>query len=348
MGKLPNLYALRFFLALSVVVFHIPSTSYQLGLPYFNGLPILNRGLVAVNFFFTLSGFLIIRNLYLKYEKDGKINIAGFYLRRILRLWPVYYLVLAVGLLLYLLVIPALGIAYETDYSALELTAHYVFFAPNVFAMEHKVGGILNVLWSVGVEEQFYMGFPLLLLVFGKRTKLLLMGLLLLFLGLLFFHPEFYKYRNFYFYFAAGGLLALLGEGGKLSFLRFRLINATVLLLFVLTFFTDWLLPRTDFAQYHLFNLVVSGMLITTVAYYPLFDLDRSPLRYLGEISYGIYMYHMLVVTLFLYAVKFLKLDMVIPHTLLIILSNLTIIAITLLISHLSYQYFERRFYKKS
>lgn len=74
--ELPNLYALRLFLALLVVIFHIPISSSTLDFPSYNGLAIFNKGNLAVIYFFTLSGFLIIRLLYLEIKNTSTINVA--------------------------------------------------------------------------------------------------------------------------------------------------------------------------------------------------------------------------------------------------------------------------------
>ena len=346
MRALPNLYSLRFFLAMTVVLFHIPITSYNIGVPYFNEFPLFNKGLIAVNFFFSLSGFLIIRNFYLNYKNNNKIEIMAFYSRRIRRLLPVYFLVLILGIILYHLILPILGIEYRTNYNLLDLCLYYVFLFPNVFNFHFKVGGILNILWSVGVEEQFYLLFPLLFLLFRKNIKTVLLVLLAVFLGFVFFYSAFYCYRNFYFYFVLGGMAAVLAEEGKLNFLRYRIINYGILIVFILNFFTDWFIFNNHFISSHLFHLVISNLFIVSIAYFPLFQFDRLKINYFGQISYGIYMYHMFIVTIYLYAVKFFKLDELMDDTLLIIINNCVIIALTLFVAHLSYTYFERLFYK--
>ena len=66
MAKLPNLNVLRFFLAMVVMLGHVSKTSKTLGLPSLPDIPLLQKGNLAVYFFFSLSGFLIIRQLYLE------------------------------------------------------------------------------------------------------------------------------------------------------------------------------------------------------------------------------------------------------------------------------------------
>jgi peptidoglycan/LPS O-acetylase OafA/YrhL len=85
MARLPNLNILRFFLAMVVMLGHIASTSNNLGLPYLPDVPILLKTNLAVYFFFTLSGFLIIRLLFLESRK-GWLNLFNFYKRRMFRI----------------------------------------------------------------------------------------------------------------------------------------------------------------------------------------------------------------------------------------------------------------------
>lgn len=346
MNKLPNLYFLRFFLALIVVIYHLPITSQNIGLPYFNDQPIFHKGGVAVYYFFSLSGFLIIRNLYIEYVKNGNINLKKFFARRISRLWPVYYLVIILGLLIYHILIPALGVNYQTDYNVKELIMYYIFFLPNVFNDMHKVGGILNITWSIGIEEQFYLLFPIIFLVFRKKIKLALGILLFLLVGMLFIYKEFYVFENFYFYFILGGLFAILAEEGKLTVFNNKILSILFILLFLASFFTN-IFAFHDMKLTHLANLIISNCLIVSLAYYPFITLDKLKLNYLGEISYGIYMYHMIIITFYLYAIKQFNIDKYFNNNILILINNVVVICITMFVSHLSYKYFETLFYKK-
>ncbi|MBY8962424.1 acyltransferase [Flavobacterium sp. D11R37] len=346
MHKLPNLYFLRFFLAITVVIYHLPITSRRIGVPEFDDISFIHKGGVAVFYFFSLSGFLIIRNLYLEYKRTETIDLKKFFGRRIGRLWPVYYLVIVLGLFIQQVLIPLLGVGYQLDYSVKELLLYYVFFLPNVFNDMHKVGGILNITWSIGIEEQFYLLFPLIFLIFRKNIKLALSILLVILISILFVYKAFYRYENFYFYFILAGLFAILAEEGKLNFMKSKLLRIVLIVLFLASFFTDIFVFR-DVRYTHMANLIISNLLIVSLAYYPIIVLDKLKLNYLGEISYGIYMYHMIVTTFYLYAVKQFNLAKYFGEGLLIVINNIIIIAVTLFVSHLSYRYFETLFYKK-
>lgn len=346
MKNLPNLYPLRFLLSVIVVIYHLPLISKGLHIPYFSSSPIFYRGTLAVFYFFTLSGFLILRLIFIELEKTNDFNFKKFYLRRIARLYPVYYIVLFVGIFLYHYLLPKLGIPFSIDYTLSDLILNYVFIIPNVFKYYHEeVGGILIILWSIGVEEQFYLFIPLFLYLVRKRILLgiaLLLGLLLL---LLLLFPGIYKYDNLYFYFIFGGLLSILGVKKKILFFENKYFHLIVYVLFVLSFTTD-LLNFENFALASCFHLLVSGSLISLITDYPKFIIKNKTIDYLGKISYGIYMYHMIIITATLFFVNKFKVYNHLNDRLFIILLNLFVIGSTIIVAHFSFKYFESLFYK--
>src|SRR5215831_2717119 len=96
-----NLDGLRFFAAMFVALGHIEVIKSRFGLASFsNSSFLMNIGPIAVTFFFVLSGFLIAYLLMLEQQKNQssgkKINITIFYKNRILRIWPLYYILVLV------------------------------------------------------------------------------------------------------------------------------------------------------------------------------------------------------------------------------------------------------------
>jgi len=220
LNRLPNLDPLRFLLASFVLIFHIPQLSENQGLPSFDALPLFQRGTEAVYMFFTLSGFLIIRLIYIS-KRRGNFSVRNFYMRRMLRIFPLYYLIVAFGFLFYQVVLPYINIPFENNYILTDGILLTVFFFPNVFASLYHPGGILELLWSIGIEEQFYLFIaPLLYLVHRSRVLLVLAGLLISYFGL--YHLEYFwflkKFSFVYFFLFFGGVIAILEEEKKLDF----------------------------------------------------------------------------------------------------------------------------------
>src|SRR5262249_39930843 len=93
----PGLNALRFIGALAVFLFHVEQGKQSAGFPSILDIPHLNLvwwslGDLGVRFFFVLSGFLITFLLLREYQSTGKMGVRRFYIRRALRIWPVYFL----------------------------------------------------------------------------------------------------------------------------------------------------------------------------------------------------------------------------------------------------------------
>jgi peptidoglycan/LPS O-acetylase OafA/YrhL len=128
-----------------------------------------NYGIWGVDLFFVLSGFLITGLLY--DSKTSAHYFRDFYVRRTLRIFPLYYAVLA----LLFIVLPALGTPYPTGLA--ESARHQMWlwlYASNVYLAIHRAWALPYVghFWSLAVEEQFYLLWPVVILSFGRRSLL--------------------------------------------------------------------------------------------------------------------------------------------------------------------------------
>lgn len=125
----------------------------------FEGLPLLQRGLLGVDMFFVISGFLITTLLLRERERRGKISLRRFFARRSLRIFPLYYGILAVLSLLFWLVLPEARMA-EPFFEELPWHATYTsnFMKGSTF---------LALTWSLAAEEQFYVAWAPLLKYLG-------------------------------------------------------------------------------------------------------------------------------------------------------------------------------------
>jgi peptidoglycan/LPS O-acetylase OafA/YrhL len=166
----PNLDGLRFLAFFSVFLYHsfytaeagvTGSALYQV--PY----QLTRSGYLGVNFFFALSGFLITYLLLAEKELNGRIAIGAFYLRRVLRIWPLYFVVVFIGFV----VMPMLK-AHFGQHSTVETAqpGYFMLFLANFNDIYHGCQTpTLTLLWSVSVEEQFYLIWPLLIAVVPAR-----------------------------------------------------------------------------------------------------------------------------------------------------------------------------------
>jgi peptidoglycan/LPS O-acetylase OafA/YrhL len=345
--QLPNIGVLRGFLAITVVLLHVPLMTKNIGLPAFNDWPILQKGYNAVWVFFSLSGFLIINLLYKEKVKNGQINVLQFYKRRILRIYPVYYFVLIFGLLYYHYLLPTLGVPFETNYSILEALIWCVGFLPNVFFSLFDPGGILSVLWSIGIEEQFYLIIaPISKFIRSKRFTIVL-ALFTVAYFLCYFIPEFEflrRYRFMFFYFSMGGLIAILNQQKKIDFLIFHSGLKFVLYgLFVLYFITNLLDFENEMLK-HLVGLILFPLFILNISEEKRLIISNRFLNYLGEISYGIYMYHMIALNVVIFLALEFKLATALDPLLTILILNFSTLVLTVFFAHLSYYFIEKKF----
>lgn len=154
------------FLCIAAVVWHHSPLSVQ----YMQAWPIAGRGFLGVDFFFVLSGYLITTLLLREEQANGRFSLTGFYWRRILRIVPVYFFVVTMVGLYYVVVKGAPQMAGLWPY-------YYLFLAD--FLKDHIP--LLSPTWSLAVEEQYYMIWPIMLMLLPRRAVVpVLLGLIVL------------------------------------------------------------------------------------------------------------------------------------------------------------------------
>ena len=128
------------------------------------GLGVLIPGGLGVTIFFFLSGYLITTLLRMESERTGTISISQFYLRRTLRIFPPMYVTLVVWLVLTSIHV----FVGQAQWQPTVLASLYLTNYTDLFTL-HRIQGGLNVLWSLSVEEHFYLLFPWVFLLFLRR-----------------------------------------------------------------------------------------------------------------------------------------------------------------------------------
>lgn len=108
----------------------------------------------AVSFFFVLSGFLISYLMLLELKDTGTIHVGRFYLKRVFRIWPIYYLIILLSQFVFPFILMQLGKDWKTVSNL--STFFYLIILPNVPYIFMDSGKLFH-LWSIGVEEQFYL-----------------------------------------------------------------------------------------------------------------------------------------------------------------------------------------------
>ena len=129
-------------------------------------------GALGVDLFFALSAYLITELLLREQRARGSFQIRAFYIRRILRIWPLYFSAL-------LVLLPLLYLALPGDKMPRNFLLAFLFFGGNwACAWWNLYPTSLALLWSVSIEEQFYIVWPWLMRLFGPRLQLCAWGML--------------------------------------------------------------------------------------------------------------------------------------------------------------------------
>lgn len=357
----PELDALRFFAFLCVFAFHRMDYVGTYTSNSVWGLRIGTVGAFGVPVFFLLSAYLITELLMREREATGRIHVKSFYLRRILRIWPLYFTAFF-GLALLNHFMP--GVGSDDPHAWLAFT----FFAGNWYITFHGwIAGSVDPLWSISIEEQFYIVIPLVAAFFGRKAlQWTCILLLLISFGTVLRYSlhqtpqdagEWTNSFVHFQFFATGTLLAL--------FLRDRAPNlplpvrAAGFALGFVCWFTaligfhvqSWNPQPTPAGAVIGWMLVLAGaslFFLSTLGISARF-VPRS-LAYFGRISYALYVVHS-----FVFFVLFEKLGAMLHRRGILDVSSsawlqnlgtLLVLALSLCIAHLSFRYFERPFLK--
>jgi peptidoglycan/LPS O-acetylase OafA/YrhL len=354
--QFPGLNGVRFIAALLVIIDHTELFKSYLGYPtlWANSYSAY-LGAFGVSIFFVLSGFLITY-LLLEEQQEAPIRIRHFYLRRILRIWPIYYLLVVLGFF----VIPHMDFFQVPTYSSdmgdsLHRLLLFVGLAANVAFVYLPTVPFANVLWSVAVEEQFYLFWPHVVRI--KRYLLWIMLFLLAgYLALKFYAGnvdrsfELLVIRTRFSAMIIGGIGAYLvfHQKALIQFLYHRGMQGILLLLFV-CMGLDWIeYYSLAWMQDELISLVVCGLIINSATNArSLVNLENPLFSYLGKLSYGLYVYHLFAVVLVLKVLPMLLPLQDLPTWIGYPLTLGSILILTTGISELSYRYFESYFLRK-
>lgn len=350
MQKIEFLDGVRGLAIILVIIFHliimvIPAEFYS---PFW-----LNAGrflMHGVTLFFILSGFLI-GSLLLAY-RNAKNYFKAFYLRRIARILPLYYLILGIYYITKYFLIP--------NYSGSELNSAipdwtYPFFIQSAFIPSAGLGpGVLNVSWSLCVEEQFYLFAPLFIYLLSN-PKVIMIGVVGIFatlfsrmlipgiddLGILALITSRADAL------LMGIIMAVIYRNEALMEILKKNLQILYLFLGVLGF---GILLRFSGFSLGVFSFTWIAMFFAVLVLIPLANdnaivskfFKLNFLKVFGKYSYGIYLYHMPVYYL-IHALNN-KYGIELPSLTHVLLFNVFSVGVIFLVSFISYEFFEKRF----
>jgi peptidoglycan/LPS O-acetylase OafA/YrhL len=357
---LKGLNTMRFFAAFFVIISHWQISMNKLGYYRFVDWAVFSRGGEAVEFFFTLSGFLITYLLQKEIARTSTVSIKEFYLRRVFRIWPLYFVIVFIGFVGFGLILPRLTGQQLFQFPLLPGALLFIFFLPNLASAMYPTA-CLHPLWSIGVEEQYYLFWSPLVKIF--RNKIInLIGCFLI-VSLVWYALVYFRVFRFsdilrgFFLSQKFYAMAMGGLFGWILFARPEQYRRSVwarremqwlVFLVVLWYFLIGVPghPVIENAFLHFALSALFGLLILNSALLerPAVRLEKQPFVYLGIISYGLYMYHMLVD----YVLRFVSIKLRLPDRLgfgkLGTIYLLLLLGGTVLVSSLSYKYLESYF----
>lgn len=362
-----NLDGIRFIAALLVILQH--TTDYkryqQINLPNtlereFGGL-----GGYGVTLFFVLSGFLIFYLLFAEQKMKNTVSIKNFYVRRILRIWPLY---IGFGLVLILGIDYFFGKFGTPIHTPVLKNLFYLFtFSVNLqllFSLPNK--GIIELYWSVCIEEQFYLMAPWL--VKKGYKKMLLIILALIGIGIAsrfaFYYLDSVEHYNFngnsplYFFtlcrfdnFGFGALAAYM-YFEKSIYKKIQPVVENKAVQFFVTLFTILyitnIIPQPGMILNNVvvaFPSILFAFIILAASTGNFFvSLENSFFKTMGKYSYGIYIFHATISQfLIVLFVKYLPSKTIFNYD---VLYPVVCTFATALVAGISYEVYEKRFLK--
>jgi peptidoglycan/LPS O-acetylase OafA/YrhL len=308
----------------------------------------------GLSLFFTLSAFLICELLLRERDATGTVHVKQFYIRRILRIWPLYYLGLLIGL--------AYAFLPGNDRNAVVEMGWFAIFMGSWYVVSHAIAvSPMSVLWSISVEEQFYLFAPWIAKYFSRRSLYGFCAVVLLMANGCLYSlgkaqaPDSSIWFNSLIQFecfAAGILLCLVLHGRLPAILlwqRLMLVAACAICWFFACYGLHSVFnsPSENPGSWPLiggYALASLGCVLVMVAFLGINPrMLPGPVIYLGRISFGLYVYHELALDIIKrlpigHAASFAS-----PLSWLKAASTL---GLTILMASLSYRYFETPFLK--
>jgi peptidoglycan/LPS O-acetylase OafA/YrhL len=322
----PNLNSLRFLAAFAVIIHHTEQLKSIKHFPNYwdnhDFIPLIGK--LGVDLFFVLSGFLITSLLFIEKASPTGIKVKNFIMRRVLRIWPLYFLIMMVAFFIMPL-FPAAQVAGAGPSVNEHLLPNIILFAlflPHIQTLIYGPVIYAGQLWSIGIEEQFYLVWSSIVKKLTTRALVnWIFAYIILYLGAIAvlrtllhidYRPGGHKIDYDYIIgfvdimrfdcLLIGALFAVWHKSLKAnSFITNKVFQLFIYLLEAYLAYTGYWF-HSYFWEVHatLYGIIILNLVRPKTS---LINIDFKVFDYLGKISYGIYMYHFfainLVITLF-------------------------------------------------
>jgi peptidoglycan/LPS O-acetylase OafA/YrhL len=339
----PELDGLRFFAFLAVLLHHGPQGRHLLWF-------ICSAGGFGLSMFFLLSAYLITELLLREKDKTDTVAWGLFFVRRALRIWPLYYAVIVTAIIIARIPPHAYCVSRT---SVVVMT----FFVANWTKLAPSLGVLVGALWSISIEEQFYLIWPPIIKFGGERLAFIASLVFIVFAAvwLWVFSPKgwllWYDTPVQFLFFAAGAIIALLTRGRTTDdvngMTRGGLLVAGVLLLLLTAHFgyvgTEFVPGVTRQSLYIKYAGGLAGCAAIFWAALGISNMPRAFI-YLGKISYGLYVFHLGMLQLSLWITS--PLGLAPQSAVRMFIVDSVALLLSMFFAHFSYQYFERPFMK--
>jgi len=361
----PNLDGLRFIAFSMVFIAHIQGNGFRIpdieNIYLRKFLLLFANGKTGVSIFFVLSGFLITYLILSEIKLNGRLDVIKFYIRRTLRIWPLYFLLLV----LIFGVLPISMRLFHQDWNQFDMEPWYYFVFLSNFDVLHillKKGNDMaasSLTWSVSIEEQFYLVWPLLFIILKKNFYK-------------FIFPAFiilcYVFRCMYsdsepvLYFHTISVCGDLALGGWAAYLsinneRFRdffrdqkytlricTYALSIILLYCIQFGTH--------PMFLVFGRLLQSLFFAYVILDQNFNLqtkwklsNNKFISFWGKYTYGLYLWHafvLMIVNIVVHKLLHFPSDNVIVHIAVAVIG----LVFSLVVSYYCYHWYEARFLK--
>ncbi|MGZ4053644.1 MAG: acyltransferase family protein [Bacteroidia bacterium] len=305
-GYFRGMDVLRFICALGVVFHHATLMLNEKGVSTHAEAIHRFSGAFFLDVFFIISGFLISLILMKEYE-TGNFSLKNFYIRRIIRIWPLYFLAVFVKIFLF----PTLG---GIPWDVIKTNLLYAFtFTINFQLLFNQVVNTYTILWSICIEEHIYLILPFLLLLFKKKFRtvsffLIIAGIIswLYFSGIHSnsnYSTSYFVSTSYFYYFGIGILIACIQNGSlpgrNLEIFLFRSpIQVLVSLIFFGFVFNAWGDHRSLPVILFIHGAFGGYLVWASTRENFIFNLKPKLSRYMGNISYAMYITHIITISL--------------------------------------------------